>query len=103
MLRLHPTGYAQHERALKPLVLSPSSGSGQATRSEVEGRTESFCSPSQIKKDLYIARRSVFAVANIVLILATDEYLPNEKVQPLLSELEEQSRMLLACRRRLKS
>lgn len=50
-----------------------------------------------------MSRRSVFEVANILMILATDEYLPPEKVHLLLSELEEQSRMLLAFRRRLKS
>lgn len=52
---------------------------------------------------LNIARRSVFEVANILMILAADEYLPPEQVQPLVAELEEQSRMLLAFRRRLKS
>jgi four helix bundle protein len=52
---------------------------------------------------LNISRRSVFEVANILMILAAEEYLPTEKVQPLISELEEQSRMLLAFRRRLKS
>jgi hypothetical protein len=47
MLRLRPTGYAQHERELKsyeglPFALSPSPSSGQATRSEVEGRRHLF-------------------------------------------------------------
>jgi len=52
---------------------------------------------------LNIARRSVFEVANILLILSKENYLASEHIQPLLSELEEQSRMLLAFRRRLKS
>ncbi|SRR5713101_2419598 len=52
---------------------------------------------------LNMSRRSVFEVANILMILSKDNYLPTEKVQPLLSELEEQSRMLLAFRRSLKS
>ena len=52
---------------------------------------------------LNIALRSVFEVANILLILSKDGYMCPEKIQPLLSELEEQSRMLLAFRRRLKS
>jgi four helix bundle protein len=52
---------------------------------------------------LNISRRSVFEVANILLLLSKEEYLPSENVQSLLSELEEQSRMLLAFRRRLKS
>jgi hypothetical protein len=36
-------------------------------------------------------------------ILSKDNYLSSKQVPPLLSELEEQSRMLLAFRRRLKS
>jgi len=44
MLRLRPAGDAQHERKFlygftpTPFVLSPSASSGQAARSEVEGR-----------------------------------------------------------------
>src|ERR671924_848365 len=38
---------------------------------------------------LNMSRRSVFEVASILLILAKDHYLPTEKIQPLLSELEE--------------
>jgi four helix bundle protein len=52
---------------------------------------------------LNIARRSVFEVANILLLLSKDNYLKNEEVTPLLSELEEESRMILAFRRTLKS
>ena len=52
---------------------------------------------------LNISRRSVFEVVNILLLLSKQKYLPSENVQPMLSELEEQSRMLLAFRRRLKS
>jgi four helix bundle protein len=52
---------------------------------------------------LNIARRSVFEVANILLLLSKDGYLKNEEVKPLLSELEEESRMILAFRRTLKS
>jgi hypothetical protein len=39
----------------------------------------------------------------MLMILAKDDYLPTEKIQPLLSALEEQSRMLVAFRRSLKS
>jgi four helix bundle protein len=52
---------------------------------------------------LNMSRRSVFEVANILVILAKDNYLPSETVRKLLSELEEESRMLLAFRRTLKS
>ena len=52
---------------------------------------------------LNISRRSVFEVANMLLLFSKDNYLSREIVQPLLSELEEQSRMLLAFRRTLKS
>lgn len=52
---------------------------------------------------LNMARRSVFEVANILMILSKENYLPFERSQNLLSELEEQSRMLLAFRRTLKS
>jgi four helix bundle protein len=52
---------------------------------------------------LNIARRSVFEVANILILLSRDGYLGNDEVQPLLSELEEESRMILAFRRTLKS
>ena len=52
---------------------------------------------------LNMSRRSVFEVANILMMLAKDSYLRNEEVQPLLSEVEEESRMILAFRRTLKS
>jgi len=52
---------------------------------------------------LNMARRSVFEVANILMILSKDNYLISEGIRNLLAELEEQSRMLLAFRRTLKS
>lgn len=52
---------------------------------------------------LNIARRSVFEVANILTLLTREEYWRNEDVPGLLAELAEQSRMLLAFRRTLKS
>lgn len=52
---------------------------------------------------LNMSRRSVFEVANILMILAKHNYLPSNGIQKLLSELEEQSRMILAFRRTLKS
>jgi four helix bundle protein len=52
---------------------------------------------------LNISRRSVFEVANILMILSNENYLPAKMIQPLLAELEEQSRMLSSFRRTLKS
>jgi four helix bundle protein len=52
---------------------------------------------------LNMARRSVFEVANIVTILARKGHFPTAEAAPLLGELEEQSRMILAFRRTLKS
>jgi len=52
---------------------------------------------------LNTARRSVFEVANILMMLSNDGYLSGQEIQPLLSELEEESRMILAFRRTLKS
>jgi len=52
---------------------------------------------------LNIARRSVFEVANILILLAKDLGLDSSRIEPLLKELEEESRMILAFRRTLKS
>ena len=52
---------------------------------------------------LNIARRSVFEVANILILLAKDRRLDSSRVEPLLKELEDESRMILAFRRNLKS
>jgi len=52
---------------------------------------------------LNIARRSVFEVANILFILSQENRLEKLKVQPLLGTLEEESRMILAFMRKLKS
>ena len=52
---------------------------------------------------LNTARRSVFEVANILMLLSKDGYISQDEARPLLSELEEESRMILAFRRTLKS
>lgn len=52
---------------------------------------------------LNMSRRSVFEVANILMLLSKEGYLKKEEVQPLLAELEEESRMIMAFRRTLKS
>ena len=51
---------------------------------------------------LNMARRSLFEVANMLLIFQREGYLDNAVTNPLLHELELQSRMLLAFRRTLK-
>lgn len=64
-------------------------------------------SGSQSKADfanfLNFARRSVFETANILMILSRHGYFRAEHVSPLLSDLEEESRMLLAFIRTLRS
>jgi four helix bundle protein len=52
---------------------------------------------------LNTARRSVFEVANILILLVKDQRIDSNGVSPLLKELEEESRMILAFRRTLKS
>ena len=52
---------------------------------------------------LNTARRSVFEVANMLILLAHHGYLLGDEIKPVVSELEEQSKMILAFRRRLKS
>ncbi len=52
---------------------------------------------------LNMARRSVFEVANMLLLLARQDYCTASDTVPLLQELEEQSRMLVAFRRTLRS
>ena len=52
---------------------------------------------------LNTSRRSVFEVANILLILSQEHRLETPKVDPLLNALEEESRMILAFIRKLKS
>jgi four helix bundle protein len=60
-------------------------------------------SDNEFANFLNMARRSVFEVANILMLLSKDGYLKSEEVNPLLAELEEESRMILAFRRSLKS
>lgn len=52
---------------------------------------------------LNIARRSVFEVANMLIIFTREKYLLATESEPLLPELAEQSRMILAFRRTLKN
>ena len=52
---------------------------------------------------LNISRRSVFEVANILMILSRENRLDSQIVNPILPELEEESRMLHSFIKRLKS
>lgn len=51
---------------------------------------------------LNYARRSVFEVANMLILLKREGYLGQIDITGRLGELEEQSKMILAFRRRLK-
>jgi four helix bundle protein len=51
---------------------------------------------------LNTARRSVFEVANILIILSREKYLAISEIEPLLRELEVESRMILGFIRRLR-
>ena len=50
-----------------------------------------------------MARRSIFEVANILMLLARQKLFQSDETAGLLHELEEQSRMIMAFRRTLKS
>jgi len=60
-------------------------------------------SDGEFENFLNTARRSVFEVANILILLRKDGRIDSNRVNPLLKELEEESRMILAFRRTLKS
>ncbi len=51
---------------------------------------------------LNTSRRSVFEVANILLVLSANGFIPQEEADPLLAELEQQSRMIRAFIRSIK-
>jgi four helix bundle protein len=51
---------------------------------------------------LNTARRSVFEVANMLILFTREGYLENNETAPLLADLAEQSRMLHAFRQTLK-
>src|ERR1039457_4881664 len=52
---------------------------------------------------LNIARRSVFEVANMLMIFTRENYLLSTESEPLLPELPEQSRMILAFHKTIKA
>jgi four helix bundle protein len=51
---------------------------------------------------LKFTRRSVFEVANMLMLFARKGYVGTSEVEPLLEDLQEQRKMLLAFRRALK-
>jgi len=51
---------------------------------------------------LKFSRRSVFEVANMLILFARKGYLNEAEINPLLAELQEPSKMILAFRRTLK-
>jgi len=51
---------------------------------------------------LKFSRRSVFEVANMLILFARKGYLNEAEINPLLAEFQEQSKMILAFRRTLK-
>ena len=51
---------------------------------------------------LKFSRRSVFEVANMLMLFARKGYFNEAVISPLLAELQEQSKMILAFRRTLK-
>lgn len=59
-------------------------------------------SKAEFANYLNMSRRSVFEVANILLVLSHHGVLLRSEVEPLLASLEEQSRMTLAFIRSLK-
>jgi four helix bundle protein len=51
---------------------------------------------------LKFSRRSVFEVANMLILFARKGYLNEAEINPLLAEFQEQSKMILAFRHTLK-
>jgi four helix bundle protein len=66
----------------------------------------SNCGPprsASLANFLNTSRRSVFEVANMLIIFTREGYVQSTETAPLLTELAEQSRMLYTFRRTLKS
>ncbi len=60
-------------------------------------------SPDDFANFLKFSRRSVYEVASMISLLTRNGYLDGEDTNPLLEELEQQSKMLFAFRRTLKT
>ena len=59
-------------------------------------------SPDDFANFLKFSRRSVYEVASMLTLLTRNGYLDQKDTDPLLEELEQQSKMLFAFRRKLK-
>ena len=60
-------------------------------------------SPDDFANFLKFSRRSVYEVASMLSLLTKNGYLDEKDTRPLLDELEQQSKMLFAFRRKLKT
>jgi len=60
-------------------------------------------SPDDFANFLKFSRRSVYEVASMLILLARNGYLDQKDTDPLLEELEQQSKMINAFRRTLKN
>jgi four helix bundle protein len=60
-------------------------------------------SPDDFANFLKFSRRSVYEVASMLSLLARNGYLDAKETNPLLEELEQQSKMIFAFRRTLKN
>ena len=60
-------------------------------------------SKSDFANFLNYARRSVFETANILMVLSRNNYIPSAGLDRFISQLEEESRMILAFIRTLRS
>jgi four helix bundle protein len=60
-------------------------------------------SPDDFANFLKFSRRSVYEVASMLSLLASNGYLDEKETIPLLEELEQQSKMIFAFRRTLKN
>jgi four helix bundle protein len=86
-------------RKTRKMVGHKISGCGLATRRR-EG--SGSVSDTDFANFLNTARRSVFEVANMLILFTREKYLQSAELESLLPELAEQSRMILAFRRTLK-
>lgn len=92
--RLDERRYYRFAEQLRAAVLS-------ITNNIAEG--SGSASDTDFANFINTARRSVFEVANMLILLSREGYLLKAEIDPLLLELVEQSKMLHAFRRTLKN
>ncbi|MEX1009760.1 MAG: four helix bundle protein [Chthoniobacterales bacterium] len=78
---------------LRPATLSITNNRAEGSGSD---------SPDDFANFLKFSRRSVYEVASMLSLLTKNGYLAEKDTNPLLEELEQQSKMLFAFRRALK-